>query len=67
MFEFNNNILYVYSLNKIINVSSDYISLSSKKMIIDIKGDGLIISSYEDREISIKGRIDSIVMRYMNG
>ena len=67
MFEFNNNILYVYSLNKIINVSSDYISLSSKKMIIDIKGDGLIISSYEDREVSIKGRIDSIVMRYMNG
>ena len=67
MFEFNNNVLYVYSLNKIINVSSGAISLSSKKIILDIKGENLIICSYEDKEISIKGKIDSISMRYLNG
>ena len=67
MFEFYNNVLYVYSLNKIINVSSSFISLSSKKIILDIKGENLLICSYEDKEVSIKGRINSIVMRYING
>ena len=67
MFEYSKGVLYVYSLNKIINVGDKYISLSSKKMILDIRGSNLVISSYEDSEISIKGKIDSISIRYLNG
>lgn len=67
MFTFSNGLLFIYSLNKIIDVSDKCICVSSKKVILDIRGVGLVISSYEDREIAIKGRIDSISMRYVNG
>ena len=67
MFTFSNGLLFIYSLNKIIEVSDKYISVSSKKVVLDIRGNDLVISSYEDKEISIKGRIDSISMRCVNG
>jgi hypothetical protein len=67
MFTFSNGLLFIYSLNKIIEVSDKYISVSSKKVILDIRGVDLVISSFEDREISIKGIVDNISMRYING
>ena len=66
MFEYRNNVLYVYELNKIIEVNSRYISLSSKNMIIDIKGDDMLLTSFENREISIKGRINNISIIKVN-
>jgi hypothetical protein len=67
MFTFSSGLLFIYSLNKIIEVSDKYILVSSKRVLLDIRGVGLVISSFEDKEISIKGRVDSISMRYLNG
>ena len=66
MFEYRKNILYVFNLNKIIEVNSNYISVSSKNMIIDIKGEGLLLSSFDDKEVSIIGRIDNISIIRVN-
>ncbi len=66
MFEYNKNILYVYELNKIIEVNDNYISVSSKNKIIDIKGNNLLLSSFDDKEISIKGAIDNISIYSIN-
>ena len=66
MFEYRKNVLCIYNLNKIIEVSSKYISVSSKNMIIDIKGDNLLLSSFDDKEISIIGRIDNISIIRVN-
>ena len=66
MFEYRKNILYVYELNKIIEVSSSYISVSSKRTIIDIRGVDLLLTSFDDKEISIKGKIDNISIININ-
>lgn len=66
MFEYQNNILYIFCINKLIDVKENYISVSSKNMILDIKGNGLLLASFEDKEISIKGEIDSISISRIN-
>jgi len=66
MFEYQNNVLYIFSINKLIDVKDTYISVSSKNMILDIKGEGLLLASFEDKEISIKGNIDSISIIRIN-
>ena len=67
MFEYRKNVLYIYNLNKIIEVNENYISVSSSKnMIIDIKGSSLLVSSFDDKEISIIGRIDNISITTIN-
>lgn len=55
-----NNCIHVYYYETLITLNTDLIELKLKEFILQVTGTNLIVSAMDNKEILIKGTIDSL-------
>ena len=58
------NYVFIYNYEEILCFNSDFISIKIKHILLNIKGDNLLITKLQSKELLIKGNINILEKKY---